>query len=107
MTVEAIMEEVTDWWGVIKSTGSGVQFDDYFERQDLGQSISFGIDSRDPDVQSQIEALRDTGRIRQDVAAEGAHRPSGDVLGRTGHLSGQRFAAPGATRSSCHRGAVR
>jgi putative hemolysin len=56
-------EEITDWWGVIKSTGSGAQFDDYFERQDLGQSIFFGIDSRDPAVQSQIKALRDSGRI--------------------------------------------
>lgn len=56
-------EEITDWWGVIKSTEPGAQFDDYFERQDLGQSISFGVDSRDPAVQSQIEALRDSGRI--------------------------------------------
>ena len=36
---------------------------DYFERQDLGQVISYGIDSIDPAVQSQIEALRDTGKI--------------------------------------------
>jgi putative hemolysin len=56
-------EEITDWWGVIKSTEPGAQFDDYFERQDLGQSIYFGIDSQDPAVQSQIEALRDSGRI--------------------------------------------
>ncbi len=56
-------EEVIDWWGVIKSVGPGAQFDDYFERRDLGQSISFGIDSRDPAVQSQIEALRNSGRI--------------------------------------------
>jgi putative hemolysin len=56
-------EEITAWWGVIKSTGAGAQFDDYFERQDLGQSISFGIDSRDPVIQSQIVALRDSGRI--------------------------------------------
>jgi putative hemolysin len=58
-------EEINDWWGVIKSTEPGAQFDDYFERQDLGQSIFFGIDSRDPAVQSQIEALRDSdsGRI--------------------------------------------
>lgn len=57
-------EEITDWWGVIKSTESGAQYDDYFERQDLGQQfIYFGIDSMDPAVQSQIEALRDSGKI--------------------------------------------
>lgn len=56
-------EEINDWWGVIKSTGSGAQYDDYFERQDLGQIIYFGIDSFDPGVKSQIVALRDTGKI--------------------------------------------
>ena len=34
-------EEISDWWGVIKSTPPGAQFDDYFERQDLGQVIYF------------------------------------------------------------------
>ncbi len=47
-------EAVTDWWGVIKRTEPGAQFDDYFERQDLGQVIYFGIDSMDPAVQAQI-----------------------------------------------------
>ena len=57
-------EEIADWWGVIKSTAPGAQYDDYFERQDLGQQfIYFGIDSIDPAVQSQIEALRDSGKI--------------------------------------------
>ena len=56
-------EEITDWWGVIKSTEPGAQYDDYFERQDLGQAIYFGIDSMDPAVKSQIEALRDSGKI--------------------------------------------
>jgi putative hemolysin len=56
-------EEIADWWGVIKSTGPGAQFDDYFERQDLGQVIYFGLDSMDPAVKSQIEALRDSGEI--------------------------------------------
>ena len=56
-------EEIADWWGVIKSTEPGAQHDDYFERQDLGQIIYFGIDSMDPEVKSQIEALRDSGRI--------------------------------------------
>jgi putative hemolysin len=56
-------EELTDWWGVIKSTEPGAQYDDYFERQDLGQIIYFGIDSMDPAVKSQIVALRDSGKI--------------------------------------------
>ncbi len=56
-------EEISDWWGVIKSTPPGAQYDDYFERQDLGQIIYFGIDSRDPTVEAQIKALRDSGKI--------------------------------------------
>lgn len=56
-------EDVTDWWGVIKSTEPGAQYDDYFERQDLGQVIYFGIDSMDPTVKSQIEALRDSSQM--------------------------------------------
>jgi putative hemolysin len=57
-------EELADWWGVIKSTEPGAQYDDYFERQDLGQIyIYFGIDSMDPAVRSKIESLRDSGRI--------------------------------------------
>ena len=43
-------EEMSDWWGVIKSTEPSAQYDDYFERQDLGQFIYFGIDSKDPAV---------------------------------------------------------
>ncbi len=56
-------EELADWWGVIKGIAPGAEFDDCFERQDLGQVIYFGIDSRDPAVESQIVALRDTGKI--------------------------------------------
>jgi Putative hemolysin len=56
-------EEISDWWGVIKSTEPGAQYDDYFERQDLGQIIYFGVASMDPEVQAQIEALRDNGKI--------------------------------------------
>ena len=56
-------EEMADWWGVIKSTQPGAQYDDYFERQDLGQVIYFGIDSMDPTVKAQREALRDSGKI--------------------------------------------
>lgn len=62
-TLQPGTEEVTDWWGTIKSSPAGAQFNDYFERQDLGQVISYGIDSIDPAMQSQIEALRDTGKI--------------------------------------------
>jgi putative hemolysin len=56
-------EEIADWWGLIKSTEPGAQYDDYFARQDLGGIIYFGIDSLDPAVQTQIEALRDSGKI--------------------------------------------
>ena len=56
-------EEMADWWGVIKSTDPGAHYDDYFERQDLGQIIYFGIDSMDPAVQAQIKTLRDSGKI--------------------------------------------
>ena len=56
-------EEIADWWGIIKSTESGTQYDDYFERQDLGQIIYFGIDSMDPAVKSRIKVLRDSGKI--------------------------------------------
>jgi len=57
------LEEVVDWWGVIKRMEPGAQFDDYFERQDMGQVIYFGIDSMDLVVRSQIEALRDSGKV--------------------------------------------
>lgn len=56
-------EEFTDWWGVIKSAEPGAQYDDTFERQDLGGVIYFGIDSMDPTVKAQIDALRDSGKI--------------------------------------------
>lgn len=56
-------EPIEDWWGVIKSTPPGAQYDDYFERQDLGGSIYFGIDSLNPEVEAQIQALRDSGKI--------------------------------------------
>ncbi|RPI86390.1 MAG: DUF333 domain-containing protein, partial [Chloroflexi bacterium] len=56
-------EELTDWWGVIKTTAPGAEYDDYFERQDLGQIIYFGIDSMDPDLQAQLKELRDSGKI--------------------------------------------
>ncbi len=56
-------EEIADWWGVIKSTEPGSQYDVYFARQDLGGEIYFGIDSLEPSVQAQIAALRNSGKI--------------------------------------------
>ena len=56
-------DEIADWWGVIKSTQPGAQYDDYFELWTNGQIIYFGIDSMDPAVKFQIEALRDSGKI--------------------------------------------
>lgn len=56
-------EKIVDWWGIIKRTPPGAQYDDYFERQDLGQKILFGIEAVDPAVQAQIKALRDSGKI--------------------------------------------
>ena len=54
---------VAGWQGIVAGNPEGAQFDDYFERQDLGQVILFGIDSLDPAVSSQIHALRDSGKI--------------------------------------------
>ncbi|HQX11726.1 MAG TPA: DUF333 domain-containing protein [Thermoflexales bacterium] len=56
-------EKIADWWGVIKGTMPGAQYDDFFERRDLGQIIYFGIDASDPVAQAQIRALRDSGKI--------------------------------------------
>ncbi len=56
-------EEFSDWWGIIKSTEPGAQYDDYFERQDMGGVIYFGIDSMEQAVKGQIVTLRDSGRI--------------------------------------------
>jgi len=56
-------EAIADWRGVIKTTPPGAQYDDYFELWTNGQMIYFGIDSQDPAVQTQIEALRDSGKV--------------------------------------------
>ncbi|MHC1724410.1 MAG: hypothetical protein AB9836_14525 [Aminipila sp.] len=48
---------------MIKSLPAGAQYDDYFERQDLETVITFGIDSLVPELQAQIVALRDSGKI--------------------------------------------
>ena len=54
-------EEISDWVGLILGTEHGDQFDDYFERTDLGQLLYFGIESQDPDIAAQIVELRDSG----------------------------------------------
>jgi len=56
-------EAVSDWWGTITANPPGAQFDDVFERQDLGQVILYGIDASDPAVKAQIEELRGSGKI--------------------------------------------
>ena len=58
--VQSWTEPVENWWGEIISNPPGSQFDDYFQRQivDGGQ---YGIESRDPVIQAQIDALHDTG----------------------------------------------
>lgn len=56
-------EEIAGWRGVIKSTDTGSEYNDYFELWTNGQIIYFGIDSLNPAVQAQIEALRDSGKI--------------------------------------------
>ena len=58
-------EEIADWRGVIKSTQTGAQYDDFFELWTNGQIIYFGIDSMDPAVRAQIKTLRDSGKIVQ------------------------------------------
>ena len=58
-----VSEPIEDWWGVIKSAEPGSPYDDYFERQDLGGAINFGIDSLDPEIKTQIQNLRDSGKI--------------------------------------------
>lgn len=56
-------EPVQDWWGIITANPPGAQFDDVFERQDLGQVILYGIDASDPAVKAQIEGLRSSGKV--------------------------------------------
>jgi len=56
-------EVIADWWGVIKSYPPGAQFDDYFERRDLSQTINYGIDSMDPVIKAKIIELRDSGKV--------------------------------------------
>jgi hypothetical protein len=49
--------------GGIVANGPCAQIEDSFGRRELGRAVSYGIDARDPAVQAQIVALRDSGRI--------------------------------------------
>jgi putative hemolysin len=53
-------EPVESWEGIIVSNPPGSQFDDYFV---LGGDfpVGYGIHSLDPEVEAQLESLRDTG----------------------------------------------
>ena len=55
-------ETIFTWEGYIWSTVHGAQFDDYFERIDLGQSLFFGIESMEPAMNEMITSLRDSGK---------------------------------------------
>jgi hypothetical protein len=55
-------EKISTWEGYIWGTEHGAQFDDYFERTDLGQTLFFGIESLDAEIQEMIETLRDSGK---------------------------------------------
>ena len=55
-------EKISTWEGYIWSTEHGAQFDDYFERTDLGQILFFGIEPLDAEIQSKIVTLRDSGK---------------------------------------------
>ena len=54
-------EEILTWEGYIWSTNHAAQFDDYFERTDLGQTLLFGIESMDSELEALIVSLRDSG----------------------------------------------
>jgi len=54
-------EQIFAWEGYIWSTEHGAQFDDYFERTDLGQSLLFGIESMGTELKELIVSLRDSG----------------------------------------------
>jgi len=55
-------EEIFAWEGYIWGTEYGAQYDDYFERTDLGQSLLFGIESMEPELKEVIVSLRDSGK---------------------------------------------
>ena len=55
-----VTDVVADWYGIIKSTPVGAQFDDYFEKYGYS-SGTYGIASRDPGIAQQLSNLRDSG----------------------------------------------
>ena len=56
-------EKIFAWEGYIWDTDFGAQFDDYFERTDLGQPLFFGIESMDTELSELIASLRDSGKM--------------------------------------------
>lgn len=42
-TLQSGTEAVSDWWGTIKSTPAGAQYNDFFDRPDLGRQFLKGL----------------------------------------------------------------
>ncbi|TFG71993.1 MAG: hypothetical protein E4H27_03500 [Anaerolineales bacterium] len=59
--VAVVSDVVADWYGVIRSTPVGAQFDDYFEKSGYN-SGTYGISSKDPVIAQQIVVLRDSDK---------------------------------------------
>jgi len=55
-------EEISAWEGYIRGTEDGAQFDDYFERTDLGQTLLFGIEAMEAELKEELLSLRDSGK---------------------------------------------
>lgn len=81
LTTEATAEPVDGWVGTIVSQDVPAPYDDYFSRQD---GTRLGIAAPDPQIEAQIEALRDTGR---------ALRVWGDLDPATDDYNGMRLNA--------------
>ncbi len=54
-----VTDVVADWYGVIKSTPVGAQFDDYYEKSGYN-SDTYGISSKDPVIAQQLADMRDS-----------------------------------------------
>ena len=80
LPVDVTAERVADWYGVIKSTPEGAQFDDYFEKSGY-HSGTYGIESKDPVIAQQLADIRDSdtqvrlwGVLLTDVPDYGGHQ---------------------------------
>jgi hypothetical protein len=58
--VDTVPEPVDGWQGTLVSNPPGSQFDDYL-RLSGGYPVAYGLHSLDPQLQAELEALRDTG----------------------------------------------